>query len=158
MTHTKNDFFIKDKIAYIKVYYHGREYLSLLDVEDLDFILSYSRWFAHPRKTDSYLINRKGEKLHRILLNCPKGMVVDHINGNTLDNRRSNLRVCSQLENTQNRTRRKSKFGHGISKNGNSFSAEIMINNKRFRKTFPTLEQAKCYRKYLEIKLFQNQS
>ena len=47
----------------------------------------------------------KGNKyrLHRYLLNAPKGMVVDHINGDTKDNRLENLRVCTQKENLQNR-------------------------------------------------------
>ena len=41
--------------------------------------------------------------LHRFLTGAPAGLVVDHINGNTLDNRRSNLRVCTFGENLQNR-------------------------------------------------------
>jgi hypothetical protein len=41
--------------------------------------------------------------LHRFLLSPSAGMVVDHINGNPLDNRRENLRVCSTMENVRNR-------------------------------------------------------
>lgn len=41
--------------------------------------------------------------LHRWLTGCPKGMVVDHVNGNTLDNTRENMRIVTQSENTQNR-------------------------------------------------------
>lgn len=42
-------------------------------------------------------------RLHRLIMNAPEGMVVDHLNGDKLDNRRSNLRLCSQLENAKNR-------------------------------------------------------
>jgi hypothetical protein len=41
--------------------------------------------------------------LHRIVTNAPKGSYVDHINHNTLDNRKSNLRVTTQNINLQNR-------------------------------------------------------
>jgi hypothetical protein len=40
--------------------------------------------------------------LHRFIVNCPAGKCVDHINGNTLDNRRENLRICTQAENRCN--------------------------------------------------------
>lgn len=54
---------------------------------------------------------RKGKKqyLHRLIVNCPDNMVVDHINGNTLDNRKSNLRICTKLQNQYNQKKHKGK-------------------------------------------------
>ena len=40
--------------------------------------------------------------LHRIIVNAPKDMVVDHINGDSLDNRRCNLRICTHRQNMMN--------------------------------------------------------
>jgi len=46
----------------------------------------------------------KGEKLHRIIMECPKDKVIDHINHNRLDNRRANLRICTIAENNLNKS------------------------------------------------------
>ena len=46
---------------------------------------------------------KKTLRLHRLIMNCPDGMVVDHLNGNPLDCRKSNLRICTQAENSKNR-------------------------------------------------------
>ena len=42
-------------------------------------------------------------RLHREITDCPKGLLVDHINGNPLDNQRSNLRLCTPVQNSINR-------------------------------------------------------
>ena len=46
---------------------------------------------------------RKSILLHREIMNTPKGLLTDHLNGNGLDNRRANLRVCTNRENQINR-------------------------------------------------------
>lgn len=54
---------------------------------------------------------RKHISLHRTLMNPPDDMVVDHINGNGLDNRRVNLRICTRAQNNHN----KKKMGSNTS-------------------------------------------
>lgn len=43
------------------------------------------------------------KKLHRVITNCPVGMEVDHIDGNRLNNRRENLRICTRAQNAKNK-------------------------------------------------------
>ncbi len=60
-------------------------------------------------KDKNIYLNHKGyammkkQSLHRIITECPKDKVVDHINQNKLDNRSENLRICSVAENNINR-------------------------------------------------------
>lgn len=73
--------------------------------------------------------------MHRVIMSTPKGMQTDHINGDGLDNRRSNLRICTQIQNSQNRSP-KSDNSSGYSgvhwaKKGKKWCAYIDINKKR---------------------------
>lgn len=65
-------------------------------------------WFI--AKGDYVLNTRLKIPLHRMLIDCPEGKVVDHINGNSLDNRRENLRVCTQSQNTMNKVKARGNF------------------------------------------------
>ena len=71
--------------------------------------LSQWKWFAgetysgyRPARNIKIGEKRTILRIHRYITGAPDGMVVDHINHNTLDNRRCNLRVCTSAQNSQN--------------------------------------------------------
>ena len=83
--------------------------------------------------------------LHRIITNCPKGLEVDHINGDKLDNRKSNLRIVTGQQNKMNRLAYKNnKLGlKGVCKDGKKYKATIKKNGiKKHIGLFNTPEEA----------------
>jgi hypothetical protein len=70
------------------------------------------------------------EWMHKVILRVPRGFVVDHINGNTLDNRRANLRIATLAQNAMNSSRRgkagSSKY-KGVSWDGRAKKWRAMI-------------------------------
>lgn len=66
----------------------------------------------------------------KVIMNPPKGMVVDHINGNALDNRRKNLRICTPIQNRFNRRKMPWKRYKGIYYSPGIKRWQAEINNK----------------------------
>lgn len=100
---------------------------------------------------------RAGFKMHRELVNAPKGLDVDHINGNKLDNRRVNLRLATRQENARNkRAQKNNKCGYkGVSPSGKKFRASIRINKKQIHLgMFATSDAAAHARDKAEKEMF----
>lgn len=102
--------------------YKGNVFVCLVDTDRLEEVKK-KRWFTKFCKSSGNYYVQAFEKengvrkilfLHRILTNAPKGKVVDHINHNTLDNRKQNLRVCTPSENGQNRKGPSSRSTSGV--------------------------------------------
>jgi hypothetical protein len=112
---------------------------ALIDNENYDYLHQW-KWY---RNIDGYAQRRQvinGKRvcflMHRIVGNIPDGLITDHINGNRLDNRKINLRVCSFAQNARNypkqKTARTSKFkGVVLDRNPNrkkNYKVMIRIN------------------------------
>jgi hypothetical protein len=84
---------------------------AVVDDADLAF-LSQWKWHAFSAPTGHVYAARNSEPvngrrthvfMHRVLANTPADRVTDHANGNTLDNRRANLRIATRSQNMWNR-------------------------------------------------------
>ena len=81
------------------------------DDEDSELIRRHN-WMLSKRGYITCKIDRKNICLHKLLINCDSGFEIDHISGNKLDNRKSNLRICTHQENLFNqRIRSTNKTG-----------------------------------------------
>lgn len=88
-------------------------YVAIVDDDDFEYLIQY-KWRV---KIDKKRLNgiqyairskrfgkiTKHFLMHRDILNAPSDKLVDHINGNGLDNRKSNLRLCNNSENLRNK-------------------------------------------------------
>ena len=105
----------------------NKTFIALIDIDDIEKISKYS-WAIHCNK---YIRNTEKIFIHRLIMDCPKDKVVDHINHNPLDNRKSNLRICTIFGNNQNNINTKTgKSGVSYSKIMNKWHARIKIENK----------------------------
>ena len=113
--------------------------VAIVDAADYEW-LSQWKWCAS-RRGDTFRVQRaeylgyrsqRSIFMHRAIMRPDAGSVVDHINHDPLDNRRANLRVCSQSENVRNRTsanRSSSKFlGVGWYARNSKWHARIQVN------------------------------
>lgn len=116
---------------------HGEGKFAIVDDVDYEFLVKH-KWFIsgrYIRRTRKE--NGKDVLIHRVIANCPENMVVDHINGNWLDNRKENLRVCTQHQNSMNKKKDirgvTSKYkGVYFDKTSNKFRAQLKYKRKNY--------------------------
>lgn len=152
-TMDRNEFHICGDVTYIDLYNKNCEVIAktIIDTEDLDKV-KYTKWKL---SNSGYVMNTpkfsgSNKHLSRVVLNTNE--FVDHINHNTLDNRKSNLRIVTKSQNQMNVNYK----GVSEMKSG-KYMAYIKINGKTFNLgCYVDKEEAYFARWYAEIILFQS--
>lgn len=121
-------------------------YDVLIDDEDADEVLQH-RWYLVSKHKDhdiyfNTMYKERGYQrtieLHRFIMKCScrDGKIIDHISGDTLDNRKSNLRCCTHMENLHNaRMARRNTSGYkGILyiKSSGKWETKVRYDNDRY--------------------------
>lgn len=127
---------------------NGPPSFATIDLEDLPKVMSTGRWTSDPH---GYIVCTTARvKLHRLIMSPSDEMVVDHINHDVTDCRKSNLRVVSATLNMQNRkgARRDSASGvRGVywEESRGKWRVEVRANKVRHRiGRFSTIEEAEA--------------
>lgn len=112
-------------------------YVALVDDEDYDRVMAAGKWHARPDRKSTYArrtIGTNGRRrnvyLHSVLTGWP---LVDHANGNGLDNRRANLRPATNAENQRNRPVQANNTSgfKGVGLHRGKWRAQIKLDGKR---------------------------
>jgi HNH endonuclease len=129
--------------------------VTIVDDEDYERLIKLN-WYVTLNCNNWYAVIRRFNKplyLHRYLLSPGKNLVVDHINMNTLDNQKCNLRIVTQGYNIQNKPKLKTNTSgyKGVQirndRPSSKYRAKIDFNGKQiYIGSYPTLiEAAKAY-------------
>ena len=146
------------------VYMDERKAPFMIDESDFECV-SYYTWHKgpHSRYVKTHLkINGayRDIALHRFLFgDAPEGLMWDHINRNTLDNTRTNLRVVTSSINNRNRGMHADNTSgfKGVCKHRNHWRADISYDGIRFHLgTFDTIEEAVEARKAAEKEMWSD--
>ncbi len=110
----------------------NRGYVTLVSPTDAHLIEG-DKWHAKVRRdAPIYCLRKRNDRhisLHREILTPEDGLCVDHVNGNGLDNRRPNIRPCTQLENSRNKKKRARNGYKGITLNRGKWQARVSDKN-----------------------------
>ena len=111
--------------------YGNEKARALIDLSDIEKVGKH-RWYA---STKGYVKSQDNLRLHRLVMDAPDGYLVDHVNRIPLDNRKSNLRLCTPAENSRNvgisQANSTGFKGVYFEKLNNKYRARIKYNGKR---------------------------
>ena len=107
--------------------------VAIVDDEDYDWLMQW-KWHYGTRYAARavHLPQRKTVWMHREIAKTPPNMMTDHINGNALDNRKSNLRICTNSQNQANRRPQRIDY-KGVYCENNKYIACVTIKGNKNR-------------------------
>lgn len=150
----KADIKIEGAVAIITIY-DKREnpfQTAIIDVDDVPKVENF-KWHL---QSSGYIASKKAGLLHRLIIGASREQLVDHVNRNKLDNRKSNLRITSRSANVHNSkmhiTNTSGTKGVCFHKVTGKWEAFISLDGKRVRKLFDDFDDAVSFRKELETK------
>lgn len=170
--HTKtNTWTLYDDYVVCNILYKNEIISTYIDVEYYDIISSYV-WRISKKKQKYYVVSgsiKKGTMvyMHQMVYGeIPNGFEIDHIDGNSLNNRRNNLRIVTHQENVDNvrATRIDNQIGiRGIvyDKRSKTYRTDFIYHTKRYyTKQWKNIEQAVwcryCFEKYFNLHMINN--
>ena len=127
--------------------YIGKGKFAIIDDDDAQRVLQY-KWHCSSHPYAQKHSDRTGQRpiyMHRFILDAPPDKVVDHVNGDTLDNRKENLRLATRAENLRNRPKERSNTSgyKGVWRNKKRWAASITYEGKQYHLgTYDTPEEA----------------
>lgn len=127
----------------------NRDCFFLVDIDDLPIVKNKTWTWCKTNRPQAHVRGypHNSITIHRLISACPENMVVDHIDGNKLNNRKQNLRICTAQQNKLNSTLfRKNKNGNlmsGVTMKRKRFSAAITVDGTVMRLgVYKTKEEA----------------
>lgn len=138
----------------------GDVFPVLIDDEDLHFFIN-RRWSVDSLGYVASRSKKSFDRLHRLVAKATNEHLVDHIDGNKLNNKKSNLRICSNAQNLQNRGANRNnssgKKGVYFNKKSGKWIAQIGVGNKRIHVgTFSDVNDAAAAYKEASIRLHKD--
>lgn len=147
-------------------------YFTLVDDEDFEYLNQFNWKYSYGYAVRNVFVKTvikdgrpvtktKTIRMHRVIMNDPKGLCVDHIDRNKLNNQKSNLRICTSAQNAINTSMYKTNTsgfrGVNYDKLSCRWTAKIQLNNKRrYIGRFNTKEEAAIAYDKEALKLFGN--